>query len=378
MLDKGETAALILLDLSAAFDTVCHHTLCTHLYDAWISHKALAWITSFLSGRTQRVRLPPFLVGATKTTCGVPQGSALSPTLFNIYMALLANIIRSHNLNIVSYADDTQLILSLTKDPTTAKTNLHDGLHAIATWMEKSRIKLNFEKTEVLILGSNRSAWEDSWWPATLGTAPTPTTHARNLGFILDSSLTMTQQANAISSSCFNTLPMLRKIFRWIPTETRKTITHALVSNRLDYSNALYAGTTAKLQKKLQRIQNASARLILNIPRRDHISAHLRDLHWLPVTKRITFKLLIHAHKALHNIGPAYLNERLTFHTPTRQPRSANLALAAVLRIHRTTAGSRSFSYLAAKTWNTLPAHLRQTQDLLTFRKHLKTWLFEQ
>ncbi|KAJ1124556.1 hypothetical protein NDU88_003007 [Pleurodeles waltl] len=120
--------------------------------------------------------------------------------------------------------------------------------------MKLSHLKLNSDKTEVLILGNTPSAWDDSWWPTALGAAPTPSDHARNLGFILDPLLTMTKQVNAVSSSCFLTLRMLRKIFRWIPADTRKTVTHALVTSRLDYSNTLYAGTTAKLQKRLQRI----------------------------------------------------------------------------------------------------------------------------
>ncbi|KAJ1091975.1 hypothetical protein NDU88_005089 [Pleurodeles waltl] len=282
MLDEGETAALILLYLSTAFKTVCHHTLRTRLHNDGICGKALEWISSFLSGRTQRVRHPPYLSESSKTICGVPQGSSLSPTLFNVYMAPLTNIARSYHINIVSYADDTQLIISLTKDPTRARNNLHNGLHAIANWMESSCLKLNTDKTEILIFGSNPSAWKDSWWPTSLGAAPTPTTQVRNLGIILDSALSMTQQVNAVSSSCYNTLRMPRKIFKWIPIETRKTVTHYLVSSQLDYGNALYAGTTAKLQTKMQHIQNASARLILDVPRRNHISAHLRDLHWLP------------------------------------------------------------------------------------------------
>ncbi|KAJ1129421.1 hypothetical protein NDU88_007791 [Pleurodeles waltl] len=377
-MDNGETAALILLDLSAAFDTVCHRTLVQRLNNTGIQGKALEWIASFLAGRTQRVRLPPFRSAATEVICGVPQGSSLSPTLFNVYMSPLATIARQHNLKIITYADDTQLILSLTSDPDAARASLHEGMKDVAEWMKNSRLKLNSDKTEVLILGSSPSAWDDSWWPPALGATPKPTDHARNLGFILDSSLSMTRQVNAVSSSCFNTLRMLRKIFRWIPTETRKTVTQALVTSRLDYGNALYAGTAAKLQKKLQRIQNASARLILDIPRHSHISEHLRDLHWLPVNKRITFRLLTHAHKALHDLGPKFLNSRLTFHKPTRQLRSASLALATVPRIRRATAGGRSFSYLAAKTWNSLPIHLRTTQDHLAFRKQLKTWLFEQ
>ncbi|KAJ1112958.1 hypothetical protein NDU88_001218 [Pleurodeles waltl] len=257
--DKGETVALILLDLSAAFDTVCHRTLIHRLSNAGIRGKALEWIISFLSGRTQRVRLPPFRSTATEIICGVPQGSSLSPTLFNIYMTPLANIARKHGLDLISYADDTQLILSLTNNPTSARTRLHEGMKEVANWMTNSRLKLNTEKTEVLILGPTPTAWDDSWWPPALGSTPQPTDHARNLGFILDSSLSMSRQVNSVTSACFNTLRMLRKIFRWIPTDTRKTVTHALVTSRLDYGNTLYAGITIKLQRKLQRIQNAAA-----------------------------------------------------------------------------------------------------------------------
>ncbi|KAJ1215788.1 hypothetical protein NDU88_003395 [Pleurodeles waltl] len=377
-MDNGETTALILLDLSAAFDTVYHRTLKTRLHEIGIQGKALDWIISFLSGRTQRVRLPPFRSEATNIICGVPQGSSLSPTLFNIYMAALAQVAQQHNLNILTYADDTHLILLLTKDPHTAKSNLHEGMESVAEWMKNSRLKLNSDKMEVLILGPTPSAWDDSWWPTALGTPPTPTNHARNLGFVLDSSLTMSKQVNAVSSSCYNTLRMLCRIFKWIPIETRRTVTQALVSSRLDYGNALYTGIQAKDLLHLQRIQNASALLILDIPCRSHISHHLRNLHWLPVDKRITFKLLTHAHKALHDTGLTYLNNRLSFYTPTRQLRSANLALTVVPRIQRKTSGGRSFSYLAAKTWNTLPANLRQTQDLLTFRRLVKPWLFDQ
>ncbi|KAJ1160318.1 hypothetical protein NDU88_000820 [Pleurodeles waltl] len=116
-MDNGETVTLILLDLSAAFDTDCHRTLTSRLRSTSIQGLALDWIISFLSNSSQRVYLPPFRSDPTEIICGIPQGSSLSPTLFNVYMSPLADIVRKHNINITSYADDTQLIPSLTKIP---------------------------------------------------------------------------------------------------------------------------------------------------------------------------------------------------------------------------------------------------------------------
>ncbi|KAJ1151657.1 hypothetical protein NDU88_004437 [Pleurodeles waltl] len=92
-------------------------------------------------GETQSVNLPPLRSEASKIICGLPQESSLNPTLFNLYMAPHAHIARLHDLNIISYTDDTQLILSLT-----TKSNLHEGMKAVAEWMKNSRLKLNSDR----------------------------------------------------------------------------------------------------------------------------------------------------------------------------------------------------------------------------------------
>ena len=80
--------------------------------------------------------------------------------------------------------------------------------------------------------------------------------------------------------------------------------------------------------------------------------------------------ILTQTYKALHDLGPAYINHRLRFHQPSRHLRSATLALAHTPCIRR---GSRYFSYIAAKTWNNLPLYLRTAPLLSDFRKRLKT-----
>ena len=137
----------------------------------------------------------------------------------------------------------------------------------------------------------------------------------------------MKKQVNAVSSTCFHILRMLRKIFRWLPVKTRRTITQALVTSRLDYGNTLYVGITARLLKRLQTIQNSAAKLILDLPKWTHITPHLKKLHWLPIQKRCQFKLLTHAYKALHNEGPAYINKCMAFQQPTKHTSTICLPL---------------------------------------------------
>lgn len=127
ILDAGHTAALILLDLSAVFDTVTQQILLHCLEEAGIVGSALEWFRSFLSERTFQVTAPPFLFRVQSIGQGVPQGSALSPILFNLYVHPLAAVARDRGLTIFSYADDTQLVVALSDDSTQDAPKFRSG-----------------------------------------------------------------------------------------------------------------------------------------------------------------------------------------------------------------------------------------------------------
>ena len=95
----------------------------------------------------------------------------------------------------------------------------------------------------------------------------------------------------------------------------------SLVMPRLDYGNISPYGISEGLLDKLQKAQKAAARLVEKCLRSDHITPHLRDLHWLPVRSRIKYKILVTTYRALYNEAPAYISEMLT---PYTLPRSTN------------------------------------------------------
>ena len=148
---------------------------------------------------------------------------------------------------------------------------------------------------------------------------------------------------------------------------------HAFMTSRLDYCNALLGGCSARLVNKLQLVQNAAARVLTRTRKYDHISPVLSTLHWLPIKHRIDFKILLITYKALNGLAPQYLNELLLHYTPLRPQNSGNLIIP---RISKSTAGGRSFFYLAPKLWNNLPNIVREADTLLQFKSRLKTHLF--
>ena len=128
---------------------------------------------------------------------------------------------------------------------------------------------------------------------------------------------------------------------------------------------------------RLQRIQNAAARLVTLTRKRSHITPVLRGLHWLPVGYRIKYKILLIVFKAINNLAPEYIAQLLQPHNPRRMLRSTDKSLLSEPRSNRSW-GDRSFSVAAPRLWNALPSHLKSISSLPQFKTALKTHLFNE
>ena len=153
----------------------------------------------------------------------------------------------------------------------------------------------------------------------------------------------------------------------------------SFVLSKLDYCNVTLAGLPATHIARPQRIQNNAARLVLQkSKKRQHVTPLLKQLHWLPIQRRIDYKLATLAFRHFHGSLPPYLSSRLGIYQPSRSLGSSNDRFLRVLRWKLKSFGYRSFSYQGPVVWNSLHADLKLSSSLASFKSKLKTHLFKK
>ena len=186
--------------------------------------------------------------------------------------------------------------------------------------------------------------------------------------FLLDRYLTMDVHVNNVVSVCFKYLSDIGKIRNLLSEKDTKLLVHSVISSHLDYCNSLLYGVNASVINKLQKVQNAAARLISRRKKHDHISDVIHKLHWLRVESRVIFKLLVFIYKCLHEMAPECLVQLIDVKDNSR--------CLLVLKHYQSTYARRSFRYIAPKLWNNLPENIRLSPTLSKFKSQTKHLLF--
>ena len=381
-LDERKAVILVLLDMSAAFDTIDHGIMLSCLRARFgISGTALKWFESYMDNRSQNIQVRDTISEEQAVMFGVPQGSVLGPLMFISYTAPLCDIARRHGISIHLYADDTQPYISFSplsnEDINSAMMRLQACVFDIQNWMIANKLKLNADKTDAILICSPRI--KNNMPHIELGNMTVPTsTVAKNIGVFFDDALTMKNHVQHICRVAYFYIHCIGKIRHILDRKTTEIMVNAYVTSRLGHGNGLLYGVSDHLLTQLQRVQNSAARLVTKTKRREHITPALIELHWLPVRQRIEYKLLLLTFNSLHGLAAPYLAELLSRHQPTRSLRSADAHLLVVPRSNLSTQGDRAFSHAAPRLWNNLPLAMRITDSQNIFKKQLKTLLFKR
>ena len=357
-MDKQEVTLLVLLDLSAAFDTVDHNILINILEsDFGICGDVLKWFRSYLTGRIQRVIVNQQSSKIFNLNYGVPQGSCLEPVLFLLYASRLFEVVKKH---LHGYADDTQLCVSFRPDSFAAQDQaikaIENCIADVRAWLVSHRLMFNDSKTEFLIICSSQQLSKVTMASIKVGDSDIqPLKHVRNLGTWFDNHMSMNIHIGKVCSKAFRGLYNIRQIRKYLSAESTKYLIHAFVTSHLDYCNALLYKLPQYQYDRLQNVLNAAARVTCLIPKFAHITPVLRELHWLPVKFRVEFKIALLVFKTLNGLEPQYLSQLLVVKPRTGYSlRSDSETFLVIPKVTRKTFGDRAFFHAGPTVWNAL------------------------
>ena len=382
-MDDKKTVLLILLDLSAAFDTIDHEIMLNRLNNTFkFTGCVLNWFRSYLSDRSQVVIIEKKNKSVQEPLkYGVPQGSVLGPLLFSMYTKPLEKIITSFSIDHHFYADDTQLYTPMCAvDERDVVKRTESCVASIKSWMTDNKLKLNDDKTEILKINKKNRSNDITIMKFKVDTTELDISdkHIRNLGAFLDNELSMQEHVTKIIQACNLHLRNISKIRSFLDTDITKMLVTSFILSRLDYCNSLLIGVPKKLTTKLQKIQNKAARVVTKDKYDTHVTPILYNLHWLPVESRIKFKVLCFVYKCFNGLSPPYLSELVSLYQPSRTLRSSNARLMTVPVNKPSKFRNKAFSIAAPALWNAVSLKTKNSPHFNAFKKNLKTELFHE
>ena len=273
-LSWGEHVIVAFLDVEKAFDNVWRNGLRYKIYQLGLPTKLCRWLFDFLVGRVIQVKIEGFLSPKVYPKAGVPQGSNLSPLLFLIYVNDMPNP-SHHQTNKLQFADDASQC-AVSKNIDLAAEYLQQDLDKLARWCAKWRIKLNSEKTKVVIFSKSRSAIRAEPALSLYGDLLLYYPHIKFSGITFDNRMTFTKHFEEILERCSNKFHCLRILVnkKWGPSPTTiLQIYKQCVRPIFEYGIVSTITVSESIINKMQRVQNSLIRLTLCLPK--YVSACL-------------------------------------------------------------------------------------------------------
>ena len=332
--------------------------------------ESLNFFKNYLNDRYFFVKYRGKLSNSKPLTKGVPQGSILGPLLFSIYVNDLPMVV--NQCRVALYADDTTIYVS-SKFPSNIQAKLNNDLTSLYRWFSANRLKVNAEKTELIMITPSRKhdIYKDIK-VALSGNILQPKEEVKILGVRVNEKL----KWDSHTSNLINNLKYIYRGYnrscRYLKEDTRKLLYNAAVASRLNYCDAVWDKCGSRNKQRLQTIQNRCIRKITNSRPGTSAAPLIKSMGWLNLeTKRMLHKCVLFK-KLLEDDGPPILKDMMSIFK-TGGSRNTRLTSHGgfILPTFKTDHFKKSFFYDVIKVWNTLPIQIRDIRNIKTFKENL-------
>ena len=315
-LENSELTFLVLLDYSKAFDCANHRLILAKLQAAGFKNDSLSWITSYLSGRSQKVVAGSDESGWESVINGVPQGSVLGPLLFTILVSDISDAIKRGRYHL--YADDTQLYYKCkVEDANATITNINSDLKNIFDYSKRNCLKLNAGKSKFIVIGSRPNLKKLKTIvldEIKLGTDVIEREYAvKNLGIMFDEYFSWIKHVNLITAKAYGKLRHAYRFKNFLSPQAKWNLAETYILSQFNYGDIIMQGLSNQLMQKIQKVQNSCIRFSFGLRKYDHVTVTRKNNKILCMEDRRLHHSLSLMFKITKNIAPIYLSNRISY-----------------------------------------------------------------
>ena len=371
--DKSKVCGVAFVDMRKAFDSVNHDVLLKKLKASGCYDNALEWFKSYLCYREQYTVVGGKSSTKRSTSSGVRQGSVLGPLLFTIYINDMPSNVNAGK--IYMFADDATLSVSGSSFES-VETQLNQAMNEVYRWTVKNKLILNAKKTKVMLLGSRQrlNTLHDKELKVKINNIELDcVTENKCLGVIIDNTLSFKHHVNSIVKVMRQKLGMIRRIKHvFTPNQLSKLYWGFVLPHALYYSN-VWSSRFETNYKTINKLHKRASYIVSGCTWETPSDQVLQYLGWCTLKQLYKKSLACTMYKCVNGIAPPILSGRFCFNDDVslRITRNSNRCL---LRppLCKTQFYQKSFIYIGAEIWNSLPDECRNSASLYTFKNALK------
>lgn len=361
--DKKLLSLCLFLDLSKAFDTIPHELLLKKLNKMGIRGLAEKLIRSYLSNRSQITKVNDSLSDEGKLDVGLPQGTILSPVLFNLYVNDLLRLKLSGE--IAAFADDTRLLCS-EKNRSVLYKNANEDFESIKNWLAANLLTLNTDKT--VFLEFNPKTCENDTAHGITGIKRVEET--KFLGVIIDDKLKWDRHVSQITTKLRKTIYKFVQLRQCVNEEVLKTVYYALVQSHLTYGIIAWGGAFQNTLEKLAVIQRKILKVMYKKAYRFPTEEIFKLSGVLNINQLYIKEATIEIYKQKEHLGIQHLTHLHDTRYSTLQPYQQHITKSTYIQ--------RQALYTGLKHYNLLPLDIKKSKNLTVFKKQLNKFIKEK